>query len=200
MDNMDKKEQIKLDTYEQKEVEFYSASLNAWLSSTMEHDKAILTLSGGGLGLLVLPEMLGSVSSCLIGIFYVIAILFFVTTIFIVLGIYKLNTEHLEAIVNEQETELGPILNKRHEVLLWTFGLGVLFTAFIGLSSVYNSYNKNVKAQAKLGNPVQTLAPTPEFDINSKSTAKTTLPMLHPIQANTSESLKGTATKPSKTK
>ncbi|MFT0635166.1 hypothetical protein ACMFY5_24075, partial [Pseudomonas sihuiensis] len=36
-----------------KEVEFYSANLNAWFNTRFEHDKSLLTLSAGGVGLLI---------------------------------------------------------------------------------------------------------------------------------------------------
>ena len=36
-----------------KEVEFYAANVGAWLNTSLEHDKSILTLSAGGIGLLV---------------------------------------------------------------------------------------------------------------------------------------------------
>jgi hypothetical protein len=41
------------DDYDQKEVEYYAAQVNAWLNTKFEHDKSLLTLSAGGLGLLI---------------------------------------------------------------------------------------------------------------------------------------------------
>jgi len=37
----------------QKHVEFYSAGLTAWYTTRLEHDKGLLTLSAGGIGLLM---------------------------------------------------------------------------------------------------------------------------------------------------
>ena len=38
---------------EQKKIEFYAASVAAWYESSLEHDKSLLTLSAGGIGLLI---------------------------------------------------------------------------------------------------------------------------------------------------
>jgi hypothetical protein len=36
-----------------KKVEYYAATVNAWYNSTLEHDKSLLTLSAGGIGILI---------------------------------------------------------------------------------------------------------------------------------------------------
>lgn len=41
---------------DQKRVEFYSAGLAAWYATRLEHDKSLLTLSAGGIGLLMTPN------------------------------------------------------------------------------------------------------------------------------------------------
>ena len=37
----------------QKDVEYYASSVNAWFNTSLEHDKSILTLAAGGLGLFI---------------------------------------------------------------------------------------------------------------------------------------------------
>jgi hypothetical protein len=36
-----------------KEVEYFAAIANAWVNTRVEHDKSLLTLSAGGIGLLI---------------------------------------------------------------------------------------------------------------------------------------------------
>lgn len=36
-----------------KTVEYYSAAVTAWFNTALEHDKSILTLAAGGIGLLI---------------------------------------------------------------------------------------------------------------------------------------------------
>lgn len=38
---------------DQKRVEYYAASVNAWFNTSLEHDKSLFTLSAGGIGLLI---------------------------------------------------------------------------------------------------------------------------------------------------
>lgn len=65
------------DAQKLKDVEFYSASVTAWYNSAFEHDKSILTLSSGGIALLVtLLTTIGARSPESM-VLYALAVIFF---------------------------------------------------------------------------------------------------------------------------
>ncbi len=59
---------------DQKRVEFYSAGLAAWYATRLEHDKSLLTLSAGGIGLLMTLMTTVGVSSAESLVLYVCAL------------------------------------------------------------------------------------------------------------------------------
>ncbi len=81
---------------EHKEIEFYAAAVNAWLGTSLEHDKSLLTLSAGGVGLLV--TLLSTVGLHFADalIIYVAALVAFTICLSAVLWIFKRNRAHLQ--------------------------------------------------------------------------------------------------------
>ena len=91
------------DLKDKKEVEFYAANVEAWFNTRIEHDKSLLTLSAGGIGLLITLLTTVGASSIQILLLYGFAILFFLVCIISVLIIFKRNSDHLVNVVQGKE-------------------------------------------------------------------------------------------------
>jgi hypothetical protein len=75
----------------EKEVTFYSATLNAWYSTKLERDKNLLGLSSAGIALLVTLATAMGISDLKSVVVYVLAILCFLVCIVCVLTIFERN-------------------------------------------------------------------------------------------------------------
>ena len=125
---------------DQKDVEYYASCVDAWFSTALEHDKSILTLSAGGIGLLITLLTTVGISSAEALVLYVAAILSFLTALIAVLVVYRRNRAHIEQVISKKSVEKDPVLTRADAVVLWSFALGVLFTAVIGIGSAARSY------------------------------------------------------------
>jgi hypothetical protein len=129
---------------QQKEVEFYAAGLNAWYNTRLEHDKSLLTLSAGGIGLIITLLTTIGVTSSEALVLNIVAILCFLICLFSILAIFKKNSSHLERVIqgeNLPDFLLG-ILDK---VSNYSFILGVIFSVIIGISVAITSYSSKEK-------------------------------------------------------
>lgn len=132
----------------QKRVEYYAASVNAWLNTSLEHDKSLLTLSAGGIGLpLTLLTTVG-LSSAEALVLYIGAIMSFVIALVAILVIFRRNRTYIENILSNKSTGNDPLLTKLDATALWAFGIGVLFTAIIGVAAAVHSYSAKEKTMA----------------------------------------------------
>lgn len=129
------------------DVEFYAASVNAWYSTSLEHDKSIFALSAGGIGLLITLLTTIGVSSSLLLHLYITAIFCLLVSLCTMLVIFRRNRTHVEQVLSGQAV--------RDSVLAWLdllailmFGAGVVLTAIIGISAAVNSYETKGKAMA----------------------------------------------------
>jgi len=118
---------------QEKEVAYYSAIVNGWLTTRLEHDKSILTLSSGGIGLLVTLLMALGAATSTIFILFVFAAVSFLVAIISVVTIFKRNATHLEKVAKKEEST-DPILRLLDNLVSYSFLVGVLFTLAIGLS------------------------------------------------------------------
>ena len=132
----------------QKRVEYYSASVNAWFNTSLEHDKSLFTLSAGGIGLLITLLTTVGLSSAEALVLYICAILSFVISLLAVLAVFKRNRTHIEEIISGKNTTTDSLLNKLDSTALFAFGIGVLFTAIIGVSTAIHSYSTKEKNMA----------------------------------------------------
>ena len=125
-------------------AEFHGASYAAWFNTALEKDKSILTLSASGIGLLV--TLSSSLSSTTDAILYVAALLSFLSSLAIVLFIFSANKKLIEKTLADDNGD-GKLKFLDSAALL-SFGLGVLFSAVIGVSAGFESIlNKKLKAQ-----------------------------------------------------
>lgn len=132
----------------QKRVEYYAASVNAWFNTSLEHDKSLLTLSAGGIGLLLALLTTVGLSSAEALILYIGAIVSFVVALVAILVIFRRNRTHIEDILSGKSISNDPLLTKLDATALWAFGIGVLFTAIIGIAAAVHSYSTKEKTMA----------------------------------------------------
>ena len=126
----------------QKHVEFYSAGLTAWYTTRLEHDKGLLTLSAGGIGLLMTLMTTVGVSSAESLVLHVSALVTFLVCLIAVLIIFKKNADHLEDVIVGTASQDDPALSRLDAVATWSFAFGVMFSVLIGISAAINSYGK----------------------------------------------------------
>ncbi|WP_323163781.1 hypothetical protein [Pseudomonas atacamensis] len=131
------------DTDQLKNVEFYAANLNAWFNTRFEHDKSLLSLSAGAVGLLITLISAVGVRSVEILILYVLALACFVICLGALLWIFRRNAKHLEDVVGEVETK-DQLLDILDRVAVISFMLGVIFSSIIGISTAIHSYTDKV--------------------------------------------------------
>lgn len=87
----------------QKEVAFYSALVDAWITTQFEKDKSLLYLSSGGIGILVtLMTTIGVSSFCEL-VFFAIGLFAFILSVLGVLIIFGYNAKYIEALISEKK-------------------------------------------------------------------------------------------------
>ena len=143
----------------QKHVEFYASTVNAWFNTKLEHDKSLLTLSVGAIGFLV--TILTSVGSSIeLLTLYLSAIFSFIICLIAVLVIFKLNSTYLTELLNRTTSKSGQLLQNLDSIALITFGVGVLLTAIIGGVTAINTYKDKGESMSnetkKAANQIQT--------------------------------------------
>lgn len=133
---------------DQKKIEFYAASVAAWYESSLEHDKSILTLSAGGIGLLITLLTTVGLGTAEALVLYVGAIISFVVSLVSVLFVFRGNQKHVEDILSGKNQETDPVLSKLDGTVICSFGIGVVFTAVIGISAAIHSFTSKEKTMA----------------------------------------------------
>lgn len=144
---------------QQKEVEYYASSVNAWFNTSLEHDKSVLTLAAGGIGLLITLLTTVGLSSAEALVLYIAAIASFLVALVSVLVVFRRNRTYIEHVLAGTSDGNDPMLAKADSVALWAFGLGVTFTAVIGIATAINSYASKEKTMAN--EPSKPSQPTP---------------------------------------
>lgn len=122
-----------------KDIEFYSASVSAWYNSSLEHDKSLLTLSAGGIGLLI--SFGDDLKSQWSFILYILAIVSFIVSLISVLLIFQGNKNHIIKLFGGEDFD-NPYLAWMDKIAMWSFALGVIFAAIIGVSTAYQQLLK----------------------------------------------------------
>lgn len=118
--------------YRDKCVAFYAAAVQAWLQTRMERDRLLLTLSAGGIGLLVtLLTTIGPASSAR-ALLYGAALISFLVTVIVVLLVLRLNADLLEKVVKDKEGKQEASLLRTLDVVARTaFVIGILIALVI---------------------------------------------------------------------
>ncbi len=129
----------------EKEIEFYAATVGAWLSTKFELDKSLLTLSTGAIGLLV--TLLTSIGATSVEglVLYFTALLSFLVCVVSILLVFKRNAKHLEDIVSETQSS-DPLLKSLDTSAAISFVFGVILTLIIGGTAAINQFiQKEIK-------------------------------------------------------
>ena len=125
-----------------KHVEYYSATVTAWYNTQLEHDKNLLTLSAGGIGLLISLLSTVGVPSAEGLVLYVVALCCFVTCLGSVLAIFKQNGKYVEIVLSGEAPPNNPVLPRLDSLAIYSFAAGVIFSVVIGVSAAITSYSK----------------------------------------------------------
>ncbi len=123
---------------DEKDVEFYAASANAWFNTKLEYDKSLLVLSAGAIGLLItLLTTVGVNSYTQLLVFFAL-IVSFVVCLITVLAIFSRNAKYLEEL-NAGKRSNDPVLGFLDSLSIFTFILGVILASVIGLATAMNN-------------------------------------------------------------
>ena len=115
---------------ELKEIEFYSANVNAWINSSFELDRNLLTLSAGGVALLLTLLTTFGVSSSEALVLYIVAMLSFLTCLISVLIVFNKNKSHIEQVL-QRNIAIDTTLVFIDKLAIYSFGIGVLLSTII---------------------------------------------------------------------
>jgi hypothetical protein len=112
-----------------KQVEWYAANLEAWFATRLERDKSLLTLSAGGIGLLITLVSTVGIQSLESLILFVLALLAFIACLASVLWIFQRNSSHIHDVVNNPKATNDSVLAGLDTAAVSTFLAGVVFSA-----------------------------------------------------------------------
>jgi uncharacterized membrane protein len=118
--------------------EWYAANLAAWFATRLEHDKSLLTLSAGGIGLLITLVSTVGIHSAESLILYILAFIAFVVCLAAVLWIFKRNSTHIEDVVTRRVRN-DPWLTVLDNVAISAFLAGVILSCIIGVAAAVRS-------------------------------------------------------------
>ena len=120
---------------QQKDIEFYAASVNAWYTSALEHDKSVFALAGGGIALLItLLTTVGFEGSLTLTLF-LIAITCFLVTLGCLLCVFHGNQNYIEKALKSGSLVSDRKLQTLDLTAQFAFGIGVLFASAVGFSA-----------------------------------------------------------------
>jgi hypothetical protein len=147
---------------ELKDVEYYSSAVTAWFNTSLEHDKSILTLAAGGIGLLITLLTSVGLSTAEALVLYILAIICFVVALVAVLIVFRYNKAHIESILAGTQETVDPSLAKVDTIAIGAFGLGVVLTAVIGISAAIHSFTTKEKTMQNEANKTTQQTPINE--------------------------------------
>jgi hypothetical protein len=109
MSKIKKEEEI----YIGKEVAFYQTILEAWIQNRMEFDKTILTISFAAIGFLFIND---TNQTCLEWFFWILSVICFAISIFLILKIFRKNSDLLSLTLMNSDNEKLKKLNKSLDI------------------------------------------------------------------------------------
>jgi len=127
---------------QEKEVQFYSAAVNAWFGTRIEHDRSLLTLAAGGIGLLLTLLSTVGVRSSEGAVLYSATLLSFLICLGSVLWIFRRNSTHLQEIIKNNVAG-DAILRTLDAVAIGSFFLGAILSSIIGITVAVHSLHSS---------------------------------------------------------
>lgn len=176
-----------------KRVAYYAACVESWFVTRMELDKSLLTLSAGGVGILVgfLSDAgLRSVESLIL---YILSLIGFLICIASVLYVLKANSGYLEQINqacddDKQSPATAKLLSALDAIAIMSFSLAVLCTSIIGVSLAAHSFSESEAIMSQKNKEEQKALGLVERDTNafcgSYSKAEAMKPKVKPDNKN----------------
>jgi len=150
---------------DQKEVAYYSALVNAWITTKMERDKLILTLASGGIALLVTLLSTIGIRNCLESILYFLAFVSFTTTIIVIIIILDHNSRYIEEIISTKK-KTDPKLDRLDKFTMISFIFGILISIVIGGIAASNKLNDHLGETKMSEEKNEKNIPTPNKPLN----------------------------------
>lgn len=114
-----------------KNVEFYSQSVSAWFNTSLEFDKSMFALSGGGIALLV--SLMSNVKSLPLFLLYIAAIVSFIITTGLLLAVFQKNKPYAMRLAQNQPADNSLLVALDSTAKIF-FGIAVLLTVILGIA------------------------------------------------------------------
>ena len=131
-----------MDMQDEKEVEYYAATVNAWYTTKLEKDKHLLSLSSAAIAILVtLATTVGATDHKTV-LVYFLAVTSFLVCIICVLSIFDRNSVYLENTINEVNQE-DSVLKVYDKISSSSFILGLIFSLLVGFFSIIDNLRQN---------------------------------------------------------
>lgn len=127
---------------QEKELQFYSAVVNAWFSTRAELDRSLLTLSAAGIGLLVTLLSTVGVGSVEGVVLYIAALLSFLICLGAVLWIFARNASHLQEIVHSA-AQADRLLGALDVTAAISFQVAAVLSCIIGIATAVQSFRSH---------------------------------------------------------
>ena len=133
----DDKRKLKLD----KQVQYYMALVTGWINTRMEHDKTIITISSGAIGLLItILTTKGPAATWHIWL-YGFTFICYLAAIITGIKIFKDNSARIEKEIQDEENEESSADTSSHDLKLdrldaifnWSFIIGTVAFVVIGI-------------------------------------------------------------------
>lgn len=166
-----------------KDVEYYSHLVNSWITTRMEKDKAILTLSTAGIGVLVSFFNNISYTNITALILYVLALIFFILAIISGISILSENANYCEYVICEETPKNNKLINILDYSLMYNFIFGLIVSIILSFSLIYEKHLKE-ESNKSLENKIYSLKK--DYDNNLKE-LQNYLIELEKLEANKKE-------------
>lgn len=126
---------------EGKKIGYYNALVNAWIMTRMEHDKTLLVLSTGAIGVLLTLLNNNKHIDCPEITLFILALISFIVAIAILLFIFKRNSNHIVKLITKN-TSTDKILDMFDILVYIFFILGIMFSIAIAIYSAIQNKGK----------------------------------------------------------
>ncbi|MBC2696014.1 MAG: hypothetical protein HF982_12230 [Desulfobacteraceae bacterium] len=150
-----------------KEVAYYSALVQAWITTKLDHDKTIITLSSAGIGLIVTLLATVSPNNVAYIILYILSTFGFCLAIISATTVLKKNSKYIEQVIKGKR-DRDPYLRYWDSAMTIGFYAGIVFLIIIDIISGLNNL-KEVKEVKKMATDRIEKTTNRSDDYNSRS-------------------------------
>lgn len=145
----------------ERDEQFYSALISAFVQTRMEADKSLLALSSGGIGLTITLMAAFGQPAPIAGVAYGGMVVGFLLTIILILVVFRTNASYIQRTIevvnagNDPADDDGVEERKRRLKWLgvaasWSFGLGIAASILLGLTfSLHHPPNASIDVTEK---------------------------------------------------